>query len=384
MSARVRLAVAVGSTTLILYIALGSVLGRVLGDTSYGQLALFNEVVRLVLDAYVEPVNLDRAMAGAEFGMIDALDGESSYLDAAAFKAYQAPAKEPMADVGVVLSRRFAFLAVVSTRPGSPAEKAGVHPGDLIKSIDGRHTRLVGVPLGEVLLRGAPGSSVALKLLRPGSDVVDVSVVRERLLPTPPRSKLLEDGTGYLAVPEFGAQAASEVQGELESLTRLGAKSLVLDLRKAAYGAPDAGVKVAELFMNGGVVARLAGRRVSEQVLNASPARSAWTQPMAVLIDSGSAGPAEIVAAALLDAGRAPVVGEGTFGRAPVQKVIALPEGGLVLTVAKYLTPKGKPIHNQGIEPSVAVNAPQEGSDGGDPVLDKALELLKADLKKAA
>jgi carboxyl-terminal processing protease len=119
-------------------------------------------------------------------------------------------------------------------------------------------------------------------------------------------------------------------------------------------------------------------------VLNADPARSAWTRPMAVLVDSGSAGPAEIVAAALLDAERGPVVGEGTFGRAPVQKVIALPEGGLVLTVAKYLSPKGKPIHNQGIEPSVAVGAAPEGSSGADPVLDKALELLKSDAKKAA
>jgi hypothetical protein len=96
--------VAIGSTTLILYVALGTVLGRVLGDTSYGQLALFNEVVRLVLDAYVEPVNLDRAMSGAEFGMVDSLDGESAYLDPAAFRAFQNPPREPQAEVGVVLS----------------------------------------------------------------------------------------------------------------------------------------------------------------------------------------------------------------------------------------------------------------------------------------
>jgi carboxyl-terminal processing protease len=160
MTPRVRLAVAAGSTALILYVVLGTVLGRVLGDTSYGQLALFNEVVRLVLDAYVEPVNLDRAMSGAEFGMIDALDGESAYLDAAAFKAFQEAPREPQADVGLVLSRRFSFLAVVATRPNSPAQRGGVQAGDLIKSIDGRHTRLLGVPVGESLLRGAPGSSV--------------------------------------------------------------------------------------------------------------------------------------------------------------------------------------------------------------------------------
>lgn len=385
MTARVRLLLATGSTALILYIALGTVLGRVLGDTSYGQLALFNEVVRLVLDAYVEPVNLDRAMTGAEFGMIDSLDGESAYLDPAAFRAFQNPSREPLADVGVVLSRRFSFLAVVATRRGSPAEKGGVRAGDLIKTIDGRHTRLLGVPVGEALLRGAPGSSVKLKLLRPGSDAVDVSLVRERLLPAAPQGRLLDDGTGYLSVPEFGPQVADEVQGELDLLRRQGARSLVLDLRRSAYGAPETGVKVAELFVNGGVVARLAGRRVREQVFTADAAKSAWKQPLAVLVDSATAGAAEVVAAAVLDAGRAPVVGEPTFGRAPVQKTIPLPEGGLVLTVAKYLTPKGKPIHNQGVEPSVAVNAPSDAAQGqSDPILDKALELLRGEVKKAA
>jgi carboxyl-terminal processing protease len=260
-----------------------------------------------------------------------------------------------------------------------------VRAGDLIKTIDGRHTRLLGVPVGEALLRGAPGSSVKLQLLRPGSDAIDVSLVRERLLPAAPRGRLLDDGTGYLSVPEFGPQVADEVQGELDLLKRQGARGLVLDLRRSAYGATETGVKVAELFVNGGVVARLSGRRVSEQVFTADAARSAWKQPLAVLVDSGTAGAAELVAAAVLDAGRAPVVGESTFGRAPLQKAIPLPEGGLVLTVAKYLTPKGKPIHNQGVEPSVAVNAPPDASpDQGDPILDKALELLRGELGKAA
>ena len=108
---------------------MGSLLGRALGDTSYGQLAIFNEVVRLVLDAYVEPVNLDRAMAGARLGMTDALDGDSSYLDAEEYKLVQQPLAETDADVGLVLTRRFAFLMVVAARPGSPAAKAGLAAG---------------------------------------------------------------------------------------------------------------------------------------------------------------------------------------------------------------------------------------------------------------
>lgn len=389
MSARARLIIALVSTGLVGYIAMGSVLGRVLGDTSYSQLTVFNEVVRLVLDSYVDPVNVDRAMGGAELGLTEALDGDSAYLDADALKAYQQPVKESDADIGVVLSRRFGFLAIVAPRPGSPAAKAGVKAGDIIKTIDGRHSRTVNVPEGERLLRGAPGSTVKLRLLRQGSDPVDVSVVRERMIPEPVRGKLLESGPGYLKVAEFSPRTAEEVATEIESLKKGGARSLVLDLRGTAYGTPENAVKTAELFLKGGVVTKLVGRRVEEKVLNADPARDVWDLPLAVLVDGGTAGPGEIVAAALLDAGRSSVVGERTFGRAPVQKIVALPEGALLLTVAKYVSPKGNAIHGKGVEPTVPVLSPDEddevaGQPSKDIVLDKAIELLTAPARKAA
>jgi carboxyl-terminal processing protease len=388
MTARSRLIVAFISTGLVAYIALGSVLGRVLGDTSYGQLTVFNEVVRLVLDSYVDPVNLDRAMAGARLGMVEALDGDSAYLDADALRIYQQPVRELDADVGVVLSRRFGFLAIVAPRLGSPAAKAGVKAGDIIKTIDGKHSRTITVPEGERLFRGAPGSTVKLRLLRAGSDPVDVAVVRERIAPEPVRSRLLEGGPGYLRVGEFSARTADEMRGEFEALRRAGAKSLILDLRGVAYGTPEAGVKAAELFLKGGVVARVVGRRVDEKVLSADPARSSWDLPVAVLVDNGTAGPGEIVAAALLDAGRSPVIGERTFGRAPVQKLVPLPEGALLLTVAKYVSPKGNAIHGRGVEPTVPVSTPDEDETAAapatDPILEKAIEVLTTEAKKAA
>jgi carboxyl-terminal processing protease len=391
MSPRARLFVALLSTSLIGYVALGSLLGRVIGDTSYGQLAVFNEVVRLVLEAYVEPVNLDRAMAGARLGLTEALDGDSAFLDDDDLQAYQQqPARDSQADVGLMLSRRFSFLMVVSARNGSPAQKAGLRAGDILKTIDGRHTRPLAAPLGERLLRGAPGSVVKLTVLRAGDDPFDVSLVRELPAPIPPQSKMLADGAGYLKLSEFPARSAEDVRAELESLKRSGARSLVLDLRGAGHGLPAEGVKVAELFLKGGIVTRLAGSHASEQVFSADAAKSAWTLPVAVLTDTGSAGPAEIVAAALLESAEIPVVGERTFGRAAVQKTFPLPEGGLVLTVAKYVSPKGKPIHGRGIEPSVPVRAPGDEPyelEAGptDPILDKALEILKSsEVKKAA
>jgi carboxyl-terminal processing protease len=387
MSPRGRLLVALASTTVVGYIALGSLLGRVMGDSTYGQLALFNEVVRLVVENYVEPVNVDRAMAGARLGLTEALDGDSAYLDSEEFLAWQQPVSEMDADVGLLLTRRFGFLMVVAPRAGSPAEKAGVKAGDIVKSIDGRHTRPLAAPVGHRLLRGAPGSLVKLAILRAGSEPVELEVVRERLSPAPPRGRLLAGNAGYLRVPELTARAAEDVRAELETLRRAGARSLVLDLRGAAFGAPADGVKLAELFLKGGVVAKLAGSKVPEEVLTADPARAAWDLPMAALVDRGTAGGAELVAAALLESGRSEVVGQRTFGRAPLQRAVGLPEGGMVVTVAKYLTPQGKPIHGRGVEPSVAVEEPDEDEatePGRDLVLDRALELLSRPAQKKA
>ncbi|HEY8232434.1 MAG TPA: S41 family peptidase, partial [Vicinamibacteria bacterium] len=382
MSPKSRLLVALASTGLIGYVAVGSLLGKALGDTSYGQLAIFNEVVRLVLDAYVEPVNLDRAMAGARLGMADSLDGDSSYLDAEQYKLLQQPVADSDADVGLVLTRRFSFLMVVAARAGSPAAKAGLRPGDLLKAIDERHTRPTPAIIAERLLRGAPGSSVKLSVLRAGAEPLEVSVVRERLKPAPVEGRMLEGGTGYVRVPEFTPATAQAVRAEIESLRRSGATRLLLDLRDAAWGAPADGVAVAELFLHGGPVAKLVGRRVDEKLIQADVARSAWSGPLAVLVTNGTAGPSEIVAAALVEAGRAKLVGEHTFGRAAVSKTVPLPEGGMVLTVAKYMSPTGKAIHGEGLVPSVPVSQddddePAEGKS--DAILEKALEVVKAE-----
>lgn len=388
MSARTRLFIALASTAVAGYIAVGSVLGRVMGDTSYGQLALFNEVVRIVLDSYVDRIegpNLDRAMSGANLGLVDSLDGDSAYLDAEEYRAWSQPPKDD-SDVGIVLSRRYSFLIVVSTRPGSPAEKGGIRAGDLLKTIDGRHTRSIGVPVGERMLRGAPGSVVKLKVLRANADPIDFSLVRERLTPVPPKARMIEDGTAYLKVGEVLPRTAEDMRTELESVKRSGAVRLVLDLRGAAYGQPADGVKVAELFLKEGVVAKVVGRTVTEKTFTADAGRLAWDRPLAVLLDYGTAGPAEVVAAALLDSGRAALVGTRSFGRAPVQRSVPMPEGGLVLTVAKYVSPKGTPIHGKGVEPSTPVTLPSEepGQTPADPILDKALEILRAEAKKAA
>ena len=383
MSPRTRLLVAVVSTGLISYVAVGSLLARVLGDTSYGQLSIFNEVIRLVLDAYVEPVDVDRAMAGARLGMTDALDGDSAYLDAEQFARYLQPAGEQDAEVGLILMRRFSFLMVVAARPGSPAEEAGLRTGDRVKSIDARHTRPLPAVIGQQLLRGAPGSTVTLGILRAGADPFEVSLTRERILPAAPEGRMLDEATGYLRVSEFDVDTGDALRTQIEVLKRDGATRMVLDLRNAAWGDPADGAPVAELFMDGGLVAKRVGRRVEETLFEADPERSAWDGPLVVLVDSGTSGPGEIVAAALADAAQVPLVGEHTLGRAASSNPVPLPDGGLVLTVAKYMSPSGISIHGTGLEPSVPVAASADTMDAGasetirpDRILEKALEVL--------
>lgn len=385
MSPRTRLAVALVSTALIGYIAVGSLLGRVLGDTSYGQLAVFNEVVRLVLDAYVEPVNVDRAMAGARLGMVDALDGDSAYLDPEDLRLYQQPSRDTDAELGLVLTRRFSFVMVVTARPGSPAARAGLRPGDIVKSIDERHTRLMPAVVAARLLRGAPGSSVKLGILRAGADPFDLEVTRERLLADPPQGRLLEPGIGYLRIAEFSPAAAEHLRTQVEAIKKGGARQMVLDLRNAAHGAPGDGVGVAEIFLQGGTVAQVQTRRGEAGILKADPGRSAWSGPLVVLTNNGTAGPGEVVAAALLEAGRARLVGERTFGRTGTSQLVPLPEGGLLITTSRFASPKGVTIHGEGLKPSVAVSAVTDEDEDRpeasrpDRILDRALELLRSE-----
>jgi carboxyl-terminal processing protease len=223
---------------------------------------------------------------------------------------------------------------------------------------------------------------VKLSVLRAGAEPFEVTVVRERLKRAAVEGRMLEGGTGYVRVPEFAPATAQEVRGQIESLRRSGATHLLLDLRDAAFGAPADGVAVAELFLQGGPVAKLVGRRVDEKLLQADVARSAWSGPLAVLVTNGTAGPSEVVAAALLEAGRAKLVGEHTFGRAAVSKTVPLAEGGMLLTVAKYMSPKGKAIHGEGLAPSVPVSQDDDDEPVAgrpDVILQKALEVVKAE-----
>jgi carboxyl-terminal processing protease len=387
MTSRSRFTLSLASTVLVLYLASGPLMRRALGDTGYTQLSIFHEVVSMIRDSYVDPVNMDRTLDAAESGLLEALDGDSGYLDVEDFKTLQT-GKRAAADTGIVLGRRFGFLTVVATRPGSPARKAGIKAGDFIKFIDSKHTHGLTVVKGERLLEGEAGTSVKVAIFKSGTDATESVLVRERPLPTPPISRLLDGGVGYIAVSEVSDGLATTLKTTINGLQAEGAHALVLDLRSSATGPLKNAVGLAELFIKGGVVARLATRNAPEQSLVASAAAAVYSGPLAILVDRGTAGAAEIAAACLLDSDRASLFGENTFGRAGVQKQIPLESGGgLLLTVSRYLTPKGQPINGKGLTPKTLVRNPESldsiGAAGKDPVLDKAVEALKATASKA-
>ena len=176
MTSRSRFVLSLASTVFVLYLASGPLMRKALGDTGYTQLSIFHEVVSMIRDSYVDPVNMDRTLDAAESGLLEALDGDSGYLDADEFKALQMGKHAP-ADVGIVLGRRFGFLTVVATRPDSPARKAGIKAGDYIKFIDGKHTHGLTVVKGERLLEGEAGTSVKVSIFKSGTDAVETVVV---------------------------------------------------------------------------------------------------------------------------------------------------------------------------------------------------------------
>ena len=389
MTPRSRAAVLAVSLPVLAFALIGGFLGRDASaqGESYRALKIFEDVVTLILNNYVEDVDVDKVMHGAMHGLADGLDPDSAYLDAQQMKGVDAPTTG-LADTGLELTRQY-YLRVVAARDGSAAAKAGLKPGDYVRSIDGQSTRDTTVFEGMHLLRGKPGTKVKLAILRGNAaEPHDVDLVREEQPALPVKGRALASGTGYLRLGEFTKATASQVRAEVQSLTRGGAVRLVLDLRGTAQGDLDFGFDSARLFVPSGVLGYRQARGPEKQAVSAGAGDGALTLPLAVLAATGTSGAAEVFAAALAGNKRASIVGERSLGRVGRQKVVKLPDGaGLMLTYLLYLGPSGASLHERGVSPDVAVDVPVADFGvepaPGDPALDKAVETLTA-AKKAA
>ena len=376
MTSRSRVLVLAISTPIIAFAFIGGYLGQALAkDDTYQHLRVFEDVVSLVINNYVEPVDVKEAMKGAMRGLADNLDPESAYLSPDLARSREANDPGGAAEVGLDLTRQY-YLRVISARDGSPAAKAGIRPGDFIRAIDNRPTRDMSAYEGSRLLRGAPGTKVSLLLIRGNAaDPHMVDLVRERVAGPEVTSRMADGSTGYVRVMQFSADSPARIKQAIDALAKTGATRYVVDLRGTSRGDLDEGLAAARLFVKGGTLGVRLARADRKEPIAGQPSDGAVTAPVALLVDIGTAGPAETFAAALAGNDRADLVGTNTLGRAARQRLVRLPDqSGLWLTYLRYLTPSGDPIHEKGLMPDVEVE-PVEIEFGSDaPLPDAALQ----------
>jgi len=241
--------------------------------------------------------------------------------------------------------------------PGGPSDKAGVENSDIFESIEGRSTRDMSLAEIHSILAGEQGSTVTVSVVRPRRAEPQKIVITRDVVAIPAVSdKMLADNVAYLKVDAFPQGKSQEIANKLRSLQKQGAKKVVLDLRNAASGDEAEGIATANLFLDHGTITYLQGQKFPRQAFNADPSKDISKLPVVVLVNRGTAGPAEIVASAILENARGDVVGDKTFGDGSVQKLIDMPDGAaLILSVAKYYSPNGKAIQDSAVTPNFLV-----------------------------
>jgi carboxyl-terminal processing protease len=293
----------------------------------------------------------------------------------------------PAGGVGLELTRQY-YLRVIAARDNSPAAKAGLRTGDYIRAINDKPTREMSVWEGVRALRGAPGSKVTLTVIRGNAaDPHAIELTREAPPAADVSGRIASPGVGYLRIAAINGSTAAHAKSQIADLTKNGAAKLVIDVRRVSSGMLDNGIELARLFVASGTLAVRESRSGPRETISANAGDGSVTLPAVLLIDAGTAGAAEVFAAALSTNGRAELIGEHTIGRTAMQKLVRLQDGsGLWLSTSRYLTPAGAQLHEKGLEPAVAVDEPDlefgQQPAPGDPILDKALERLTD--KKAA
>jgi carboxyl-terminal processing protease len=326
---------------------------------------LFAEVYQRIKREYVDDVDDHALMDKAIRGMVAALDPHSAFLDSDEFEEIRLSTMGSYPGVGIEVVAEDSAVKILRPIEGSPADQAGLLPGDQIVRIDDAD---IGADLAGAIakMRGSSGSIVKLTVLRPATgQTLDFSLRRAKVEVHSVAQQSLEPGYGYLRITGFSETTADDVNHAVARLKRdnpSGIKGLVLDLRNNPGGVLEAGVAVADAFLNEGVIVTADGRTPDARFrMDATPGDVIDGAPLVVLVNSGSASASEIVAGALKDHGRAELIGHKTYGKGSVQTVMPLAHGGAVkLTTSRYFTPSGASIHGKGIVPDIVDQGPED------------------------
>jgi carboxyl-terminal processing protease len=355
-------------------------------------LAVYSEVLGHIKADYVEEPDMKSVTLGAVNGLLESIDPYASYLNADQYKQWMKSKDQHKAGVGLVLSKKFGYVGVVDAIPGSPAAKAGLSTTDVLETINGVATRDMPLAFAELLLEGDPGTTVEVGVLRfRKPEPQKINLTRAAIEYPAVTAKMMPDQVGLIQVQSLEGQREKDVARKVEELQKQGAQKLVLDLRHCSTGGPEEGTKLANLFLDKGLITYVEGQKVQRQDISADAAADISRLPLAVIVNRGTAGAAEVATAALLDDKRAEVIGERTYGDASVRKAITMDDGSaVILSVAKYYSPGGKAIQDNGVTPSVPVIeadstaldddgnpiAVEQQKPGEDVLLKKAIEVV--------
>src|ERR1700690_863051 len=400
MSTKLKVAIISSSLAILLFTVVGGFVNvrASSNDGAYRQLSVYSEVLSRIRLEYVEEPNISGVTEGALHGLLESVDANSSYLSAAEYKHYKSIKPGGKADIGAAVSKHFGYADVVAFIPGGPADKAGIENSDILESIEGKSTHDMSLAEIHSVLIGEAGTTVTGAVVRPRRAEPQKIAIPRDMVPIPPvEDKMLADNVGYIKVDAFPSGKSQEIASKIRDLQKQGAKKLVLDLRNSASGEESEGIAAANLFLDHGTITYLQGQKYPRQAFNAEAAKDITKLPVAVLVNRGTAGPAEIVAAAILENARGDVVGDKTFGDGSIQKVIEMRDnaGALILSIAKYYSPGGKAIQDAAVTPNVVIadteedaglpdedqspspDKPAKPKNTQDDQLNKALEVLK-------
>ena len=358
MNSRFKYFVVSTSTCLVLLLLAGAVRGRSASpDDTYRHLAVYTEVLSRIKSDYVEEPDLKSVTLGAVNGLLESIDPYASYLNADQYQKYLKSKGEPKPSVGLVLSKKFGYVGIVDSIPGSPAAKAGLTTGDVIESINGVATRDMPLAFADILLEGEAGSTVEIGILRARKpEPTKIKLIREVIHYPAVEAKMAQDSVGVITVSSLAGGEMRQVAEKIADLQKQGAKKLILDLRNCATGSPEQGIALANLFLDKGLITYTQGQKDPRKDFDAQPGKAVWHDGLVVITDRGTADGAEVAAAALEGNKRGEVVGERTYGDAAVRKAITMDDGAaVILSVAKYYSPGNKAIQDTGVTPTVAM-----------------------------